>query len=139
MSHPPELVISDDDDTSQVSTPILTHLPPSPSLSSSPLPSERTSSESAKPTSVLPNNSHLRLPVPTPSANLSQTSFAFVDVSEDRSGVEFDDLPPEVASADISIARESQLLSHSLCMHLLGAYIALCHTACLTARTPLAF
>lgn len=107
MSKPPDLPVSeDDDDTSLVSTPVLTHLPPSPAHPSFLLPSGSTSSESPKPTSVLTSNAHLRLPIPVPSANLSQTSFTFVDASDDRSGVDFDDLPPEVASADISIARE---------------------------------
>lgn len=107
MSQPPapRLPEDDDDDTSHVSTPVLTHLPASPLIPSSLLASGSTSSESTKPTSVLPGT-HLRLPIPTPSANLSQTSFTFVDVSEDGSGVDFNDLPPEVASADISIARE---------------------------------
>ena len=108
MSQPPVPRISDDDDddTSHVSTPVLAHLPASPLLPSSLPPSGSTSSESTKPASVLPGNAHLRLPIPTPSANLSQTSFTFVDVSEDGSGVDFNDLPPEVTSADISIARE---------------------------------
>jgi Gdp/GTP exchange factor required for growth at low temperatures len=108
MSQPPapRTADDDDDDTSQISTPILVHLPASPPLSSSLLPSASTSSESTKPAAALPSNAHLRLPIPTPSANLSQTSFTFVDVSEDGSGVDFEDLPPEVTSADISIARE---------------------------------
>jgi hypothetical protein len=108
MSQPPAPRISedDDDDTSHVSTPILVHLPASPPGPSSLLPSGSTASESTKPAAVLPSTTHLRLPIPTPSANLSQTSFTFVDVSEDGSGVDFGDLPPEVTSADISIARE---------------------------------
>lgn len=108
MSQPPVPPISDDDDndTSHVSTPILAHLPASPPRPSSLLPSGSTASESTKPAAVLPSNAHLRLPIPTPSANLSQTSFTFVDVTEGESGVDFEDLPPEVTSADISIARE---------------------------------
>ena len=107
MSQPQDLPLPDDDDTSHVSTPILGH-PPGPSASSfSLLPSESsTSTDPSKPTSALPADAHLRLPIPTPSANLSQTSFTFVNVTEDGSGVDFDDLPPEVTSADISIARE---------------------------------
>lgn len=107
MSQPPPPRISDDDDdTSHVSTPIVTHLPASPPSPSSLLPSGSTASDSAKPAAVLPSTAHLRLPIPTPSANLSQTSFSFVDVTEDGSGIDFEDLPPEVTSADISIARE---------------------------------
>lgn len=106
MSQPPPPRISDDDDddTSHVSTPILA--PASPPRPSSLLPTGSTASESTKPAAVLPSTAHLRLPIPTPSANLSQTSFTFVDVTEDGSGVDFEDLPPEVTSADISIARE---------------------------------
>jgi hypothetical protein len=99
----PDLLISDaDDDTSHVSTPVLPHPPASPSCLSSFSP-ECTPSPSIEPA----NTAHLRLPVPVPSANLSQTSFTLIDVSEDKSGVDFDNLPPEVTSADISIARES--------------------------------
>ncbi|KAI0298477.1 hypothetical protein B0F90DRAFT_1732791 [Multifurca ochricompacta] len=114
MSQPPDLLISDDDDdTSQVSTPILSHLPTS-SICSSPFPPESSPTESVKPSSVLPgNSSHLRLPIPTPSANLSQTSFSFVDVSEDEGGVGFDDLPPEIASVDISIAPDGSFVETS--------------------------
>jgi hypothetical protein len=97
MSHTPDPFVSDDDDdTSHVSTPVLAHPPSSPSFS--------PESGSIEPTSS--NTAHLRLPVPVPSANFSQTSFTFVDVSEDKSGVDFDNLPSEVTSADISIARE---------------------------------
>ena len=110
MSQPPPPRILDDDDgdddTSHVSTPILAHLPASPPRPSSLLPSESTASELTKPAAVLPSTAHLRLPIPTPSANLSQTSFSFVDVTEGGSGIDFEDLPPEVTSADISIARE---------------------------------
>jgi hypothetical protein len=108
MSQPPAPRISDDDenDTSHVSTPIFVHLPASPPRPSSLLPSGSTSSESTKPAAVLPSAAHLRLPIPTLSANLSQTSFTFIDVTEGGSGVDFEDLPPEVNSADISIARE---------------------------------
>ncbi|KAH9988754.1 hypothetical protein BJV77DRAFT_1069915 [Russula vinacea] len=115
MSQPPapRLPEDDDDDTSHVSTPVLTHLPASPLIPSSLLASGSTSSESTKPPSVLPGSAHLRLPIPTPSANLSQTSFTFVDVSEDGSGVDFNDLPPEVASADISIAPDGSFVETS--------------------------
>ncbi len=115
MSQPPAPRISndDDDDTSHVTTPVLAHLP------ASLLPSGSSSSESTKPAPVPPSNAHLRLPVPTPSANLSQTCFTFVDVTEDGSGVDFEDLPPEVASADISIAREFLCLIVRIYRHLL--------------------
>jgi len=116
MSQPPAPRISDDDDndTSHVSTPILAHLPASPPRPSSLSPSGSTATDSTKPAVVLPSNAHLRLPIPTPSANFSQTSFTFVDVTEDGSGVDFEDLPPEVTSADISIAREFLVLDFRL-------------------------
>ncbi len=101
MSHPPDLLISDDDDdTSHVSTPVLAHLSTDTSR-----PPSLTPSDSTKPSSASPStSSHLRLPIPTPSANLSQTSFAFSG-SEDEGSFHLD-LPPEIGSADISIARE---------------------------------
>ena len=140
MSQPQDLPLPDDDDTSHVSTPILGH-PPGPSTSSSSLlPSEcSTSADPSKPTSALPTNAHLRLPIPTPSANLSQTSFTFVNVNEDGSGVDFDDLPPEVTSADISIAREfscSTFFLTAFCP--LGAYIPVIRAAYLTFWAPFA-
>jgi hypothetical protein len=138
MSQPQDLLVSDDDDTSHVSTPILSHSPSSPPHPSSLMPSDNTSSDSTKPTSPLPTNANLRLPIPKPSANLSQTSFTFVNVSEDDSGVDFDDLPPEVASADISIAREF-LCSTSLLTALFalyGAYIAVDRVAYPTMWMP---
>ena len=139
MSQPPAPRISDDDnDTSDVSTPILTHLSASPPRPSSLLPSESTASESTKLAAVLPSNAHLRLPIPTPSANLSQTSFTFVDLTEDGRGVDFEDLPPEVSSADISIAREFLYSTFRLtALHLLCAYIAICRVAHLSAWVPL--
>lgn len=136
MSQPPVPRISDDDDdddTSHVSTPVLAHLPASPSLSSSSLPSGSPSSESTRPISGLPSNALLRLPIPTPSANLSQTSFTFVDVSEDRSGVDFNDLPSEVTSADISIAREFLCSLSVSRLWFLRAFIAICRVAYLIA------
>lgn len=106
MSQPPDLLISDDDDdTSQVSTPVLSQLLTSPirptSFTSDSAPTQPTNPSPAPPSA----SSHLRLPIPTPSANLSQTSFAFSGVSDDENGVDLD-LPPEIASAEISIARE---------------------------------
>ncbi|KAH8980465.1 hypothetical protein EDB92DRAFT_1953933 [Lactarius akahatsu] len=113
MSQPPDLLISDDDDTSQVSTPVLSQqLPTAPtrpsSLTPDSSPSDPTNPSSAPPT----NNSHLRLPIPTPSANLSQTSFAYSGVSEDEGGMDFN-LPPEIASADISIAPDGSFVETS--------------------------
>jgi hypothetical protein len=130
MSNTPDLLVSDEDnDTSHVSTPVLTHLPASPSCpsfdSTSSAPIESSSSSAV----------HLRLPVPIPSANLSQTSFTFVDLREDQSGVDFDNLPPEVTSADISIAREflcsTSLSITTLCLfwrHASPCYRATCLT-----------
>lgn len=137
MSQPsaPRISHEDDNDTSHVSTPILTHLPASPPRPSSLLPSGSTGSEPTKAAAVLHSNAHLRLPIPTPSANLSQTSFTFVDVTEDGGGVDFEDLPPEVTSADISIAREFLYSTFRLrAMRVLCAYIAICRVAQLSAR-----
>ncbi|KAH8984869.1 hypothetical protein EDB86DRAFT_2961282 [Lactarius hatsudake] len=113
MSQPPDLLISDDDDTSHVSTPVLSQqLPTAPtrpsSLSPDSSPSDPTNPSAAPPT----NSSHLRLPIPTPSANLSQTSFAYSGVSEDEGGMDFN-LPPEIASADISIAPDGSFVETS--------------------------
>ncbi|KAH9055883.1 hypothetical protein EDB83DRAFT_2391697 [Lactarius deliciosus] len=113
MSQPPDLLISDDDDTSHVSTPVLSQqLPTAPtrpsSLAPDSPPSDPTNPSSSPPT----NSSHLRLPIPTPSANLSQTSFAYSGVSEDEGGMDFD-LPPEIASADISIAPDGSFVETS--------------------------
>jgi hypothetical protein len=51
---------------------------------------------------------HLLRPIPTPSVNASQASFSFSDATGSSSdgGALFDPLSPEIASADISIARE---------------------------------
>jgi GDP/GTP exchange factor required for growth at low temperature len=105
MSQPPNLLISDDDDTSQVSTPVLSQIPTSPIRPSSFTPDCSPSHPTNPSSSPLSTSGHLRLPIPNPSANLSQTSFAFSGVSENEGSVDFD-LPPEIASADISIARE---------------------------------
>ncbi|KAN0141783.1 hypothetical protein V8E53_000245 [Lactarius tabidus] len=112
MSQPPDLLISDDDDTSQVSTPVLSQLPTSPIRPSSFTP-DSASSLSTNPSPAPPStSSHLRLPIPTPSANLSQTSFAFSGVSDDEGGVDLD-LPPEIASAEISIAPDGSFVETS--------------------------
>jgi len=52
--------------------------------------------------------SQFLLPIPTPSANRSQASFTYSDFSKsDPEGPPLGVLPPEIASADIAIARES--------------------------------
>ena len=53
------------------------------------------------------SSSQFLLPIPTPSGNRSQASFAYSDFSKsDSEGPSLSSLPPEIASADISIARE---------------------------------
>jgi hypothetical protein len=46
------------------------------------------------------------LPIPNPGGNKSQSSFS---MSDDENSVMQDPLPPEIANADISIARESRV------------------------------
>lgn len=59
--------------------------------------------------------SQFLLPIPPPSVNKSQASFAYSDVSiSDAGGHSFGALPPEIASADISIARECSSLRFSV-------------------------
>ncbi|KAI0052399.1 ras GEF [Auriscalpium vulgare] len=108
-SPPPSLVLVEEDDSSLVATPVLTQRPTSPGLRSSTSSLPDVSPVSPAEPLLSPHSGHLRLPIPTPSANKSQSSFAFVDVSEDDPSGDFDDLPPEVASADISIARSAEL------------------------------
>ncbi|CAL1698109.1 unnamed protein product [Somion occarium] len=57
------------------------------------------------------NNGQFLLPLPTPSVNRSRTSFSLQD-TEDRL-VSLDSLPPEVASADISIATDGSFVETS--------------------------
>ncbi|KAI0030459.1 hypothetical protein K488DRAFT_26430, partial [Vararia minispora EC-137] len=75
--------------------------------------SSSTDSTSA-PSILSPGSVVRRLPIPTPSANHSQTSITFVDVQDtaDPNG-DFDGLPPEVASADISIAPDGSFVETS--------------------------
>jgi hypothetical protein len=57
--------------------------------------------------SVDSSASQFLLPIPTPSTNRSQASFAYSDFSKsDPEGPALGTLPPEIASADIAIARE---------------------------------
>ncbi|TFY78533.1 hypothetical protein EWM64_g5480 [Hericium alpestre] len=121
MSSPPSITPTiEDEDTSAVSTPVLSNMPPSPnssSFSNRDASSSSQGSSEASPTLLSPgqdsNSSHLRLPIPTPSANRSQSSFAFADVNGDDTSGDFDDLPPEVASADISIAPDGSFVETS--------------------------
>jgi hypothetical protein len=67
-----------------------------------------TSLHSSSPASSDPHSGQLLRPIPTPSVNASQASFSFSDTNgggNDGSAL-FDPLSPEIASADISIARE---------------------------------
>ena len=115
MSSPtPTIVSPDDEDTSHIATPIVAdHTPmamrPSSVAVAAPASSSHSTADSSptllSPVSQEPTVNHIRLPIPTPSTNRSQSSFAFADVTDDGGG-DFDDLPPEVASADISMARE---------------------------------
>lgn len=63
---------------------------------------------SQSPASTDAQSGHLLRPIPTPSVNASQASFSFSDATagDNDGGALFDPLSPEIASADISIARE---------------------------------
>lgn len=75
-----------------------THVAVSPPLQTSLSQSSQSSSSSA--------GSQFLLPIPTPSANMSQSSFAYSDRSRPDSERPFDAVSAEIAAADISIARE---------------------------------
>lgn len=68
-----------------------TIVPVSPSSSAAQSPTSSTSSSQL-------------LPIPTPSTNVSQASFSYPESSDE--GTILDPLPPDIAAADISIARE---------------------------------
>jgi Gdp/GTP exchange factor required for growth at low temperatures len=52
------------------------------------------------------SNGHKVLPLPTPSSSKAQSMYVLQDVRGEEAVVDLSDLPPEIASADISIARE---------------------------------
>lgn len=58
------------------------------------------------------NNTQLVLPLPVVPSNKSQTSASHPDATHEEFLVRIADLPPEVTSADISVARESFLVPH---------------------------
>lgn len=58
------------------------------------------------------SGSKFLLPIPTPSTNVSQTSFALSEWEAGEGGLA--ELPPEILSADISISGELPLFNHSL-------------------------
>ncbi|THH14380.1 hypothetical protein EW146_g5939 [Bondarzewia mesenterica] len=112
----------EEEDTSLVSTPVVANLTPT-AIHPSPVTIASVASSSGhsatdssvtllSPVSQEPNTSHIRLPIPNPSTNRSQSSFAFVDISDDGGG-DFDNLPPEVASADISMAPDGSFVETS--------------------------
>ncbi|KDQ55935.1 hypothetical protein JAAARDRAFT_314755 [Jaapia argillacea MUCL 33604] len=121
-----------DDDESTATTPLAsqmpslnpqTHLEPEQSALTLPLPpsapvtvpnspNHSLLSPSLSPSLSSDSNSassRFRLPIPTPSSNKSTASFIFPDgEGEDGpGGLELEALPADIASADISIARES--------------------------------
>ena len=51
------------------------------------------------------NGQHKVLPLPTPSASRAQSAYILPDVRGEEAVVDLSDLAPEIASADISIAR----------------------------------
>ncbi|KAH9943754.1 ras GEF [Amylocystis lapponica] len=66
------------------------------------------------PPSSDPSTSHFLLPLPTPPSNNSQSSFVARDIGGEDTLLGFDvDLPPDVATADISIAPDGSFLETS--------------------------
>lgn len=63
---------------------------------------------SAHPSESHPNppNGHIVLPLPTPSVARAQSTYVLPDVRGDDAVVNLSDLPSEIATADISLARE---------------------------------
>lgn len=61
-----------------------------------------------RPTESHPNlpNAPIVLPLPTPSASRAQSTYVLPDGRGEEAVVDLSDLPPDIASADISIARE---------------------------------
>jgi GDP/GTP exchange factor required for growth at low temperature len=139
---------TDHDDQSSPTTPVLSLGPDAtvspPTASASPHldhpaaetvmePSEtitQSTSSSSRPSSLPPSDTppHLILPIPTPSLNKSQSSVVFshtIVTSEDDWG----SLPPEVATADISIAREYTLHSIFLCLFVFASRGGSCTSA----------
>ena len=84
-------------------------------LSGSDFPESRTTSIATESSA---SNPPFLLPLPTPSVNRSQSSFSQYDSYPEERVVSIQDLPPEVLSADISIAGahsvQSTLLSWKL-------------------------
>ncbi|KAK0457166.1 uncharacterized protein EV420DRAFT_1749027 [Desarmillaria tabescens] len=75
-----------------------TIVPVSPSSSAAQSPTSSTSSSQL-------------LPIPTPSTNVSQASFVYPDSSDE--GMSLDPLPPDIATADISIAPDGSFVETS--------------------------
>lgn len=74
-------------------------------------------SQTSPSSSNFSNTSQFLLPIPTPSVNKSQASFVYPDsIESDSESSSIGALPPEIASADISIARECIL--HDVLMQL---------------------
>ncbi|PBK69541.1 ras GEF [Armillaria solidipes] len=77
---------------------LFTIVPVSPSSSAAQSPTSSTSSSQL-------------LPIPTPSTNVSQASFSYPDSSDE--GTSLDPLPPDIATADISIAPDGSFVETS--------------------------
>ncbi|EIM84381.1 ras GEF [Stereum hirsutum FP-91666 SS1] len=87
--------------------------PSSQSSSSQSLSSTASSSPVLTSPGLQESPSHLRLPIPTPTSNRSQSSFAFMELSGEEDAGEFGDLPPEMAAADISLAPDGSFVETS--------------------------
>jgi hypothetical protein len=84
----------------------LLHTSPASTHDTQPAPSSLQASIPSNDSSA----SQFLLPIPAPFANKSQASFTYSDLSKsDPEGHSLGALPPEIASADISIARERSL------------------------------
>ena len=111
----PPLVIPTEDEGSFIPTPVLSQMLASFGSSTTVLGAEEVTSLDQTPSDatshISPKSNHIRLPVPKPLVNSSQTSFTFIEVSGGDAEGDFGALLPEVLSADISIARECPTFS----------------------------
>ncbi len=97
------------DDSDAFAASLAAILDSSLNLSTDPDPSRPPKS----PTLSESNNTQLLLPLPALPTNRSQPSVSHPDSTQEECLLRLEDLPPEIASADISVAREFSSLSFS--------------------------
>lgn len=71
-------------------------------------------------------NGHIVLPLPTASSSRVQSAHILPDTPGEETIISLDDLPPEVAAADISIAREPSLNSTASRTHVPRSRLYIC-------------